>query len=170
MLSDIACSTFQSMIYLWSLSNDKPRASLSSSVDPGIFVFCRRVSLLNWSHECFPLEGLEDQAGVWWNPPYPPTNKWSQYLFPLTLSGLWHQFYIRGSSSSGHQLCFGWHGFCKLCKYRRNLSSGTDTQLNIKSWAWSIPGFKMTKSTRLGRKQTVLLRLSHLVAVYYPSV
>lgn len=33
---------------------------------------------------------------------------------PSILSDLWRQFCIPGSRCSGHQLCSGWHGFCKL--------------------------------------------------------
>lgn len=41
-------------IFILGKKKQQHRASPSSSVDPGIFVFCQQVSRLNWYHDCFP--------------------------------------------------------------------------------------------------------------------
>ncbi len=50
-------------------------------------------------------------------------------ILPLTLSCLCNQSCIPASSCSGHQLCFGWCGFCKLWEQiktqTQNLQSDT---------------------------------------------
>lgn len=51
--------TLKNLTFHSGTSIKKGQASPSSSVDPGISVFCQQVSPLRRYHDCFPLEGLE---------------------------------------------------------------------------------------------------------------